>query len=275
MWHNKKRNGEPSKYGLLDMNYTESHIVGINGKPLVDLSHLMPIDMSDIHIEICKGMTLFPTNKAEAVAIGIMPPDLSAEYDNRPFEAELLNNLEEIDPTGKHAAVIETMTVDERRQYLKYALGLNAPWSFAYYLMPCLYKNNNGPNQWNSISDEFPLTKSLITSMPFKHLGKVLVFCSLARTGVSPHRDHPMEDHKGHQCNIFPGGTRPSYVYDAIDDVKIYVPENVKAYTFNDRDFHGVDPEPTFNYTLRVDGTWTDEFAESLGLVDGIIKATV
>ena len=34
---------------------------------------------------------------------------------------------------------------------------------------------------------------------------------------------------------------------------------------FNNRDYHGVDPEPIFRYTLRVDGTFTDDLTEELG----------
>ena len=50
---------------------------------------------------------------------------------------------------------------------------------------------------------------------------------------------------------------------------KIYLQDGAKSYFFNNRDYHGVDPEPVYRYTLRVDGTFTDELCKELGLENG------
>ena len=84
------------------------------------------------------------------------------------------------------------------------------------------------------------------------------------------HRDGVVAEHKDHNINLFfTPGWRPSFVYDEITKEKVYLEQGARSYFFNNRDYHGVDPEPNFRYTLRIDGTFTDELQEELGLVDG------
>ena len=68
---------------------------------------------------------------------------------------------------------------------------------------------------------------------------------------------------------FFDGGWRPSFVWDEKTKEKHHLPSGARSYFFNNRDYHGVDPEPIFKYTLRIDGTFTDEMCEKLGLEDG------
>jgi hypothetical protein len=65
---------------------------------------------------------------------------------------------------------------------------------------------------------------------------------------------------------IFDQKPRPFFVYDAIDRKKIYVNPNCSMYYFNEADLHGVDPEPEPRFMLRVEGVFTDGFAEKIGL---------
>jgi hypothetical protein len=79
-----------------------------------------------------------------------------------------------------------------------------------------------------------------------------------------------MAEHSDHNINLFfASGSRPSFIWDEKAKKKIYLDSDARSYFFNNRDYHGVDPEPVFRYTLRVDGTFTDELCEQLGLEDG------
>jgi hypothetical protein len=52
---------------------------------------------------------------------------------------------------------------------------------------------------------------------------------------------------------------------------KIYLQERATGYFFNNRDYHGVDPEPNFRYTLRVDGVFEDWLQDELELDNGFV----
>ena len=73
-----------------------------------------------------------------------------------------------------------------------------------------------------------------------------------------------------HIINLFfSSGGRPSFIWNEVTKEKTYLDKDARSYFFNNRDYHGVDPEPVFRYTLRVDGTFTDELCDQLGLENG------
>ena len=98
--------------------------------------------------------------------------------------------------------------------------------------------------------------------MPFKSLGVLWILGAWKGIGVSCHRDLPSTNKKekiDNHINFNPGGYRPVYLYDPVQDKKVYVPEDYKFYAMNTTDFHGVDPLPHFSYTIRVNGVYQDE----------------
>lgn len=254
---------------ILYFTHEESNIIGINKEPFIDLTEYLKINLSDINTEICKGMATSSNFNYPLVA-GQMPPKLAHNFNGLMFEPEIYCRLDELDP--KHRKVLkELKTKTERRKYLFFALNLNLPWIFSYYLKYDQFFSKTG--EWTEESDKFPKTKQMIDSLPFESIGRVIIYGSFPRAGVPPHRDSFIVDkHKDHHINFFPKKSRPSYVYDTIKDEKVYLGENCNAYLSNNRDYHGVDPEDEFNYTLRIDGTFTAEFCDKIGLKNGEIK---
>jgi hypothetical protein len=61
-----------------------------------------------------------------------------------------------------------------------------------------------------------------------------------------------------HHINFNPGGYRSVFIYDSLNDNKIFLPKDYKLYAYNTSDYHGVDPLPHFSYTIRVDGKYSD-----------------
>ena len=105
----------------------------------------------------------------------------------------------------------------------------------------------------------------------FKDIGRVIVFQNVKNNAVGIHRDHFVLSRgtKLHSVNFQFGPTnRPFFVYDEVTKEKHYV-SNMRAYSFNDLDCHGVDAEEEFLYTVRIDGVYTDSVCKDLGLSDG------
>lgn len=249
--------------------HEESNIIGINDKPFISLDSLN-IDLSEINIEICKGLAISSNFNYPLVA-GQMPPKLEYKFPNLLYEPEIYCRLDELDPI--HRQILkELKTKDKRRKYLFFALNLNLPWMFSYYLKYASFTVKTNDGLWTEESNNFPKLKEMIYTLPFKLIGRVVIYGSFPRAGVPPHRDSfIVEKHMDHHINFFPKKSRPAYVYDTINDVKEYLDDS-QIYIFNNRDYHGVDPEDEFNYTLRVDGIFTDDFSNIIGLENGEIK---
>ena len=59
-----------------------------------------------------------------------------------------------------------------------------------------------------------------------------------------------------------PRGQKRFYLMDAAGTEKTRV--DARVYWFNDMDYHGVDPSPAFQYSVRVDGTFEPAFLAKL-----------
>jgi hypothetical protein len=133
------------------------------------------------------------------------------------------------------------------------------------------YENKNKPSNWLPLSDHFPLLKKFVDSLPFKSLGYALFFISNGNGNdpVFVHRDiFHQAHHKSNFINItFDKQPRPFFLFDGITKEKIYLDTDCSMYMFNESDLHGVDLENRPRYMLRVEGVFTDDFAEKIGLI--------
>jgi hypothetical protein len=262
-------------------DYQEFGIKGVGKNRIPILSMDQYIDSSqdeELHIECCKGLAL-SNNYKMGMIYGSVPPEINAEFNGKDCWTEMLKNLKEHDSTGIHRKTIEEIidTTDKDLimqtvyKYCYYALGSIIPWYFALYLKKTSFSKKTEPNE-NYLEDckYFPKLMKYIDTLPFKHIGRILFFTTYPKAGVITHRDSVVSNHKDHNINLyFSAGWRPSYVWNELTKEKIYLEKGARSYFFNNRDYHGVDPEPVFRYTLRIDGTFTDELCDKLGLVDG------
>jgi hypothetical protein len=130
------------------------------------------------------------------------------------------------------------------------------------------YGKNSNQCEWDT--DKFPLLKNWIESLDmFEEIGRVIIFKNNPGTAVSAHRDDLFAPHSNHFINFQLNNIRPAYIYNEITNEKIYI--NSRAYMFNEHDIHGVDAETTADFTVRVDGKFTGEFANQIGLHDGVV----
>jgi hypothetical protein len=88
--------------------------------------------------------------------------------------------------------------------------------------------------------------------------------------GLAPH-DHGTVHRDGepdeqeepdHFVTVCPGGGKRLYLWD--EDEQAKVPVEGRAYWFNDNDYHGVDADPWFRYSIRIDGVFRPDFLEML-----------
>jgi len=251
--------------------------VGKDHTPILSMDKYIDTSLNEeLHLECCKGLALVDNYKM-AMFPGAV--HISESIKGKINFAEMLANIQKFDLTGIHIKNIielEKTASDPRKaiyKYIYFAMGADIPWFFAYYLREQNFstKTNEPEILWtDDAKKHFPNLISYIETLPFKKIGRVLFFTTYPNAGVTAHRDYYNQRHKDHNINLFfAGGWRPSFIWDDINNKKVYLQLGSTSYFFNNRDYHGVDPEPRFRYTLRVDGTFTDELCESLGLQDG------
>ena len=265
---------------ILSYPYVEYGTKGVGKNRLPIISMDQYIDHSQdqqLHIECCKGLALSEEYKMGMIYGGI-PPEEVSKFSGHDCWSEMLNNLEKYDPTGEHKAALKDVIdrspgkeMQAMYKYAYFALGAVIPWFFALYLKKNDFgKKTQDLGQWTEAAKLFPNVVNYVNQLPFKTVGRVLFFTTYPNAGVVTHRDSVVAEHKDHNINLFfASGGRPSFIWDEVNKEKTYLDKDARSYFFNNRDYHGVDAEPIFRYTLRVDGTFTDELCEHLGLEDG------
>lgn len=261
--------------------YTEYGVKGVgkNRNPIISMDKF--IDHSEdenLHYECCKGLAITNDTKFGMI-YGSLPPEEELRLHGHKSWTDVLDDLrKDIVLNKKHLDAIEYVIsksqgneIQAIYKYCYFALGAAIPWFFAVYLKRASFANKaKDVGVYTETSMLFPNVIKYIETLPFKHVGRILFFTTYPNAGVITHRDSVVEEHKDHNLNLFfDGGWRPSFVWDEIKKEKIYLPKGAKSYFFNNRDYHGVDAEPTFRYTLRIDGTFTDELCSQLGLEEG------
>ncbi len=254
--------------------------VGTNHIPIVPMDKYIDTSKNlELHLEICRGMALAKEQKVATYPGSVHKSE--SEKGKKSF-TEILWDLEKYDPTGVHRTQIEKLANESNSgstyhpaiyRYMYYAMGADIAWYHTYYLRRQGFgqKTKSEGSQWTEEALMFfPNVVEYIKKLPFKEIGRVLIFSTFPGTGITAHRDYHITPHRDHMINLYLGqGWRPSFIWDDVANKKVYLEEGATSYCFNNRDYHGVDPEPGYKYTLRVDGTFEDWLQEELQLVDG------
>lgn len=244
--------------------------VGKNQTPIVSMDKYIDHSLNkELHIECCKGLALNEASYKQGMIFGAITPEAEASIGVRSWTS-ILDTIERDHP--EHLNVVEELISKDPKavyRYIYFALNGAIPWFFGLYLKQNNFYEKVQGGQWSKAAKDFPMLVEYLHSLPFKHIGRVLFFTTFPGAPVIEHRDAEVVAHKDHNINLFFTKSRPSYVWDEIKKEKIYLEQNALSYFFNNRDYHGVDSEKSFRYTLRVDGTFTNEMCDTLGLQDG------
>ncbi len=110
----------------------------------------------------------------------------------------------------------------------------------------------------------FPQTVAFVQRLPFEHSGRCNLMGLESNDHGTVHRDgEPEEKTKVDQFITFcPRGNKRLYLWD--EEARSKTPVTGRAYWFNDSDYHGVDADPFFRYSIRVDGVFRPGFLKRL-----------
>lgn len=238
------------KFGTIyNLKHTDQPLNGINQNNFIKFDDLCNFDLQQMDQEICIGMAKTDTFKVPTVP-GKIPPALKS-HQSQVYEYDILYDFD------GDKSIFDGMDYQQIRKYLFYKKQITLPWYFMLELKPNkLATKTKDLEPWNQISELFPYTKQCIEQMPFTEIGRVVIYGSWPDSQVPCHRDGIPTKDFDHHINFNPGGYRPVYVYDSINNQKNYLPNDYKFYAYNTSDYHGVDPVNNFSYTVRVDGTY-------------------
>jgi len=262
------------EFGLSTFAHEDIGLKGVGGRPFIDLDFLLTQNQfNEMDFEIGVGMAKTKDAIPGGSVRGQIPPALRKDFGGV-LESEVMNNLEHYDPTGKHREAMRTMERHERQKYCYMVLGSVPVWHQLIYIRniaPTAGWQNIEPFWTKEGLKLFPKVVEYAKTLPFKVLGRVLIFCTYPHYPIPTHRDWIQTPHQDHHINITSKLNRGIYIYDEVKNEKTYLPPEVRTYFFNLRDYHGVEAYPQYTYTLKFEGLFTDEFANKIGLDEGYV----
>lgn len=261
-------------------------IRGIFGQPFLDLGPYLDLEpLPEIHDEVCLGLAQIPVDYTGGShrSMAIVPPSRQGEchvdYGEviRLMTSEDLATLsalrdggEPIDPSRRPEVGEEKELPLSRRQmlWLKYRFGVYFPWKAFVELIPNRYWGEKSQGAGKSFTDKarafFPKTVAWIQKLPFTEIGRCTIMGLEANDHGTVHHDgdpdHPRAP--DHFVTVCPHGNKRVFLWEEATAKKI--PVAGRAYWFNDQDDHGVDADPFFRYSIRVDGVFREDFLARL-----------
>ncbi|WP_437492145.1 hypothetical protein WME75_17195 [Sorangium sp. So ce1014] len=265
-----------------------SKLCGLWGRPYIDLSPLLDTScFPELDREIVLGLCrVEPSYTGGSLKwMGVVAPwvheDPYVDYGQviAGFSREELRDFValaddpsafDLDRRGEYTFGDETDHPLTRAQvlYLKYRYGVYFPWKVCYHLLENDRWEDKHSGAGKDFSEEaravFPRTVDFIRSLPFAEIGRCVIFGLEANDHAPAHRDTEPGGALGPAQSISfdPRGDKRFYVCDRAGEERTIV--RAPVYWFNDMDYHGVEPDPFFRYSIRVDGVFTPEFVKRL-----------
>jgi hypothetical protein len=130
---------------------------------------------------------------------------------------------------------------------------------------PYNYLDLDRPDLWHrtDAAEEFPELTDFLLTLPFKATGRMLIIYDDSGAEVPAHRDHLSTDVCHHFVWLRTNRRKPFYVLDHETGGKRYV-ESYSAWFDTVNQFHGSDAAAGLTFSIRVDGTFTDDFLRNV-----------
>ncbi len=264
---------------------------GIGGHPFIDLERyldLRRLDAIDDEVslslaELGSRVPLEYTGGSHKT-MGIVPPSLMDEpyrdygqviraMTRSQFEAfiALSDYADEIDVDRRHEYEFgeEREWPLSKRQmlYLKFKYGVYFPWQVFYEMVPCVDWEDKANGEGKDFTPEakrcFPKLIAFVRSLPFKVIGRCNILGLEANHHGTVHLDGDPEDpNADHFITICPRKDKRLFLWNEERREKTQVLS--RAYWFNDHGYHGVEADPYFRYSIRVDGVFEEGFLRRL-----------
>jgi hypothetical protein len=260
-------------------------------RPFVDLSPFLDLGaLGAIHEEVCLGLAQIPVDYTGGShrSMGIVPvsrrSECHADYGEAiramsAAEFETLCSLSD-DPLMQRAVSTggrETIELGEERDHplsrrqmlwLKYRFGVYFPWKVYVELMPNRWWGEKSHGAGKAFTRQarafFPRTIAWIEQLPFTEIGRATIMGLEANDHGTVHHDGDPRNERppDHFITVCPLGDKRLFLWD--EETTTKTPVIARAYWFNDQDDHGVDADPFFRYSIRVDGVFRDDFLQRL-----------
>ena len=251
-------------------------IRGINSLPYINLDSYINMDeFSALHYEMCKGIVM-ADNKKEGNMVKPAAVD-QYTFEFKPLfkaleEYHALPNDHEIKKMG--VEIGEYKNRDKFMLFLKLALGAYDPYQFIFL------KTEDGgwetrfeEKAWTPDVRHFPNVKKWIEQelqdKVFKTIGRIIIFKAEHDCLMPMHRDllegeSDYYPHRHEFIHLRPNLDKPFYIQDPQAGTKVTVES--RACFFNDLDWHAGGRTSIQTYSMRVDGVFSDEFRERVGI---------
>jgi hypothetical protein len=268
------------------MSGSDGRLVGIWGYPFIDLDgYLDPGQVASLHDELCLGLTKVRTTYTGGTLkwMGIVSPEVAQD----PYldAMEVVSRLSPADyarflslgddPALRPDAPLppfgdETDHPFTRAQmlWLEQRHGVYFPWKTVFHFVENHRwedKNHGGGKVFTEEARlHFPKTVALLGALPFREIGRALLFGVQPNDHAPVHRDTAPDPDApvAHCLTLMPGDEKRFFLLSP--DRSRRVQPRSRAYWFNDMDWHGVEAGPRFQYSIRIDGVFEDAFLERL-----------
>ena len=264
-------------------------IRGVFGRPFVDLAPYVDLDaLAALDDEIALGLAEVPVDYTGGShrSMEIMPASRTREahvdYGEviAKMTAEAYATFRSLahEPSAfpdQHERGAATFGEERahplsRRQmlWLEYRFGVYFPWKVYLEMIPNrTWEEKSSPDgkDFTRVARTFfPKTVAFVKSLPFAHVGRCNLMGLASNDHGTVHRDGDPEQKArvDHFITFCPRGDKRLFLWDEAGQRKIDV--SGRAYWFNDSDYHGVEADPFFRYSVRVDGVFRPEFLATL-----------
>ena len=242
-------------------------LLGIDGRPYLDLTKFVDIDgLRSLHKDICFGLA---KSKFSTTIYG---PGLGDLAERKSFLDLAKNYSNSTDTYDKE--IYSSLDWNQRAIFFKlYEDMYNASSVVTLRDMPPEKRIENyfkkGLEEFTVPTDNakhFPKVLDWISNISiFEQVGRVVFFMNEHDCTLQMHMDAPKYfPHNEEFIWINPTGKKRFWLLDPATSEKTYVDSPVAF--FNSLDWHGGDAIPTFTYSLRIDGKFTNTFREQIGI---------
>jgi hypothetical protein len=281
------QNRSPEVDGTCRATRETMPVAGIAGRPFIDLERYVDVRrLEALDDEISFSLTQVPVEYTGGShkTMGIVPPSLVdepyADYGQvigRMSRSEFVRFLalsdtpEEFDPDrrAEYSFGEEQPWPLSRKQmlYLKYRHGVYFPWQVFYELIPTLNWEDKSSGEGKDFTPlakrHFPELIAFVKTLPFATIGRCNILGLDADHHGTVHQDGDPDDPTAeHFITLCPRRNKRLFLWDEERRQKTYVVS--RAYWFNDHGYHGVEKDPFFRYSIRVDGVFCDSFLRLL-----------
>ncbi len=157
-----------------------------------------------------------------------------------------------------------------RRQmlWLEYRHHVYVPWKVYFEMIPNQWWDDKSSPEGKAFTrlarTFFPKTVAFVQALPFEHIGRCNIYGLAGGDHGTVHRDGIPEEKRtvDHFVTLCPNGDKRLFLWDEEEKRKVHVTS--RAYWFNDSDWHGVEADPFFRYSIRIDGKLDPAFLAKL-----------